>query len=123
MKIALIIFRLGENVVDDYAKKNNYQLAIENLINYFKTTNTKGVVITNNFWNSTYKDNVQKTVALSNNYNFADIGSLDTDPYNHAYGDFKDGGVGMHPSDFAMCNIADILFYSIVNLDWYKRLK
>lgn len=77
------------------------------MISYFLTDSTKGVVVSNNFWNNLYKDNVQKTVAITNGYNFADISNLNTDPHNHAYSDFKNEGVASHPSDFGMNNIAN----------------
>jgi hypothetical protein len=119
----IIVIRLGENIDVDYAKKNNYQLALEKLIKYLVTDGTKGVVVSNNFRNNAYKDNVQKTVAITNGYNFADISILDTDPDNHAYNNFENSGVASHPSDFGMVNIANILFYNIINSDLYKKLK
>jgi len=33
----------------DYAKENNYQVAIKKMIKYFVTNNTKGIVVTNNY--------------------------------------------------------------------------
>lgn len=119
----IIIFRLGENVDENYARENNYQLALTSLIDFFETDSTKGIVVTNNFWNNPYKDNVQKVVALTNNYNFVDISSLDREPNNHAYNDFEHGGVAAHPSDFGMENIAKILFNNISDSEWYQKMK
>jgi len=110
----ILIIRLGENVDETYAKANKYQENLEKLIIYYKNTNTD-IYITNCFWQNTFKDNVQKTVALVNNYNFVDIGSLSTDDLDHAFIDFENAGVANHPSDYGMHNIAQILYYSIQN--------
>lgn len=108
----ILVVRLGENVDVTYAKANNYQNSLEILIDYYKTDYSE-VYITNCFWQNTYKDNVQKTVALVNNYNFVDIDSLSTDETNYAYLDFENSGVAYHPSDYGMQNIAFILYYAI----------
>jgi len=108
----ILVIRLGENVDVTYAKANNYQNSLEILIDYYKTDYSE-VYITNCFWPNTYKDNVQKTVALVNNYNFVEIDSLSTDDTNYAYLDFENSGVAYHPSDYGMQNIAYILYYAI----------
>jgi hypothetical protein len=77
------------------------------------------VYITNCFWPSTFKNNVQKTVALVNNYNYVEIDSLSTDDLNYAYLDFENSGVAYHPSDYGMHNIALILYNAILDGDFF----
>jgi len=110
--IDLLIIRLGENVDEDYALNNNYYEALNSLINRFKGNNTQ-VIITDNFWPSVYKDNIQKTAAIDNNYYFVQINDLCSNAENMALGQFEHSGVAMHPSDIGMENIALRIFECI----------
>jgi len=61
-------------------------------------------------------------VALTSNYNFADISRLLSDSRNSAQGFLKDSAVAGHPSDFGMVNIADIFYINIIDSEWYKKM-
>lgn len=119
----IVIVRLGENVNVDYAKNNDFAKEFEGMISYFLTKNTKGVIVTNNFWNNSYKDPIQKSVAIKNNYTFVDLSELASDTDNYAYGKFDNAGVAYHPSDFGMENIANSIYLSFIRSQWYKNLK
>ncbi|MBP9134889.1 MAG: hypothetical protein KBF75_12720 [Saprospiraceae bacterium] len=101
----LLIIRLGENVIEEYGKNNDYKTALNLMINKFKTQNSK-VLVTSNFWPNTFKDGVQKSVALENKYSFVDLSDLDKDKKNQSLGKFENSSVAIHPSDFGMRNIA-----------------
>lgn len=114
----LLIIRLGENVKEDYAIKNNYAAALKKLIADFSTPKTH-VIITGNFWTSSKKDSIQMKVAVDNGYEFVSLSDLAADGKNQATGLFPDGGVAAHPSDFGMNNIAVKIFDRIVKKKWY----
>jgi hypothetical protein len=118
--IDLLIIRLGENVQEDYAMNNNYYEALTKLIQRYKTGNTK-VIITDNYWPSEYKDNVQKMVASDNNYYFVRINDLFGDPENSVFKQFQDPRINSHPSDKGMENIAARIFECIKNNEIINR--
>jgi ribosome-interacting GTPase 1 len=111
-KINLLIVRLGENVDEDYARNNNYQVALEGLIKKYKSHNTK-IIITDNYWPSEYKDSIQKSIAIDNSYYFVKINDLYDISENSAFGQFEHFGVASHPSDMGMENIAERIFECI----------
>jgi len=115
----ILIIRLGENVDENYAKSNNYELALTALIAKFKKKDTH-VVITGNFWPSAYEDGIQRKVAVDNGYAFVDISDLAVDAKNQAQGQFENGGVAAHPSDYGMNNIATKIFKRIIAIVSYE---
>jgi hypothetical protein len=102
----ILIIRLGENVNEDSARNKNYELKLTELINTFKGKKS-AVIITGNFWPSKYKDDVQRNVAVKNNYFFVDLSALSNDTRNQAADYFEHPGVAAHPSDYGMSNIAN----------------
>lgn len=109
----ILIVRLGENVNEEYAKKNNYEANLIKLIDSFKSKSSK-VIVTGNFWPSSYKDEIQEKVATNNGYKFIDMTDLAIDERNKAIGKFENGGVAAHPSDFGMKNISEKIFKQII---------
>jgi hypothetical protein len=112
-EINLLIIRLGENVNEEYARSNNYYEALEKLITEFKRRDTK-IIITDNYWPSEYKDNIQQNVAINGGYYFVQINDLYSNHENSAFGQFEHSGVAMHPSDIGMENIAKRIFECII---------
>jgi hypothetical protein len=113
----ILIVRLGENVQEEYGKANDYEKALIALINKFKTEKTL-VLITGNFWPNKFKDNVQKNIAATNGYEFVDLSDLNDDIANKAL-DKYEGGVGQHPSDKGMLNIATKIFEKMKSENWF----
>jgi hypothetical protein len=110
----IIIMRIAENVNDDDAVKKNFGEYYNELINYFNASGKAMVICTSGFW---YNKNINeqiKKVAKLNNYIFVDITMLSSDEANMAKKEFAHEGVGAHPSDEGMKNIANIIFDSIV---------
>jgi hypothetical protein len=112
----ILIIRLGENVQEEYGKANDYEKALNTLIDKFKTDSTL-VLVTGNFWSNEFKDRVQKKVSQNNGYAFVDFSDLDRDTSNKAL-DTYEGGVGQHPSDKGMLNIATKIFDKIKSEGW-----
>ena len=103
----ILIVRLGENV----ANIPNYYAALNAMINFFKTEKTK-VIITGIVWDNDQVENVQKQVALENDYEYIPFDVFKTDPLNYSWGLFESGPVAAHPSDLGMKNIAELLYIS-----------
>lgn len=108
----VLIIRLGENVPEYYAQLNNYSDALEKLVSFYKT-NTTSVIVTGNFWESKYKDNVQKQIAEKNNYYYVALSDLSNDKNNMALEEYDNYDVGKHPSDKGMKEIAIKIFNCI----------
>ena len=81
------------------------------MINFFKTEKTK-VIITGIVWDNIQVENVQKQVAVDNDYKYIPFDNFKTDPLNYSWGLFESGPVAAHPSDLGMKNIATFLYNS-----------
>jgi lysophospholipase L1-like esterase len=113
-KYDVLIIRLGENVSTTASTFQNYEKELNNLINRFKSKNTK-VIITGNVWKSQKKDAIQEKIAKDNQYSYISLKNFQTNPDNYATGKFIDRQVAAHPSDQGMENIAELLFKQIEN--------
>jgi hypothetical protein len=113
-KYDILIIRLGENVNTTASTFQNYEKELSNLINRFKSNNTK-VIITGNVWKSQKKDAIQEKIAKDNQYSYISLINFQTNPDNYATGIFVDAQVAAHPSDQGMKNIAELLFKQIEN--------
>ena len=108
----IVIFRLGENVINAKAENKPYfEQALEKFIDYIAPT-AKKVVFTTCFWNYPDIDRAIQGVAQKRgdvclNCNFS------IDKTNMAGASFWHRGVAIHPSDKGMEAIADIIFQSI----------
>ncbi len=101
----LIVIRLGENVTD----LEHYSQALDNLVNTFKTENTK-VIVTDLIWSSQEKEIIQREFALQKGYQYIPYLTFRDNPTHYAYGQYEDDGIEAHPSDLGMIRIADDLF-------------
>ncbi len=113
----ILIVRLGENVKEEYARSHGYEDALKVMIDRFKGPSGR-VLITGNFWPNAYKDEAQKNVADTNTYEFVPLNELAADETNKALDHFQ-GGVGQHPSDKGMREIADRVVNRILSKNWY----
>lgn len=121
----LIIFQLGENVTFD---RINTQQKFEDkyvaLINYLKKGKHPIVICTTPFFPSLEKNNIINKVALRCNSYVADLSQLTLlNKQNYAVNEvgypgarskWKINGIGLHPGDLGMANIAQQI-YVIVN--------
>ncbi len=101
----ILIVRLGENVGD----LDNYESALNNMINHFKNINTK-VLITGLIWENDPKEIIHQNVALLNKYYFISMANFRHDSRNYSWGNFENSAVAAHPSDFGMNSIAELLY-------------
>lgn len=103
----ILIIRLGENVSNTL----EYYTALNNMINTFKTQNTK-VIITGVIWawDNNNKELIHEQVALDNGYSYISYEAFRNNPANYSWGLFSNSSVAAHPSDLGMENIAQTLY-------------
>jgi hypothetical protein len=112
----IIIFQIGENVVmaELNMKKEEF---IENYIKLIEYCNGKDVIVCLPFWPVREKINVITEVALKSESYLVDLSHLGSgiEPLNFAKSEAKydNPGVGMHPGDYGMSNIAKMLYITI----------
>lgn len=120
----LIIFQLGENVkVQSQDDEILFEEKYIELINSFKKNGNPQTICTTPFFPSLPKNKIVKKVALSTNSYLVDLSHLPLlESENYAkdeknyLGDksvWKVGGIGIHPGDIGMENIAKQIFIII----------
>lgn len=112
-KYDYIIIKLGENV--DVNNPMPYKSRLVNMINYFKSHNTR-VIILGTVWYNPIIDTVNQSVCESNGYKYVSLSGMQNN-YYYALDDFTDISVGSHPNDAGMEFIAQRALYGINNWD------
>lgn len=104
----VLVIRIGENVktLDGYGE------AVEKLITTF---HGKKVVVTGTFWTNQTMDSIYQKVCAAHGYRFVKLSDLVADETNMAMKTFQ-GGVGAHPSDKGMRQIAERIYEEIVRV-------
>jgi hypothetical protein len=120
----LIIFQLGENVRNQNQKDEAlFEEKYIELINSFKHNGNPLTICTTPFFPSLPKNEIVKKVALSTNSYLVDLSHLpllntenyakDEKNYSGDKSVWKVGGIGIHPGDIGMENIAEQIFITI----------
>ena len=107
----ILIVRLGENV----SNTTEYYTALNNMINLFKTQNTK-VIITGIVWENEIKESIHEQIAIENGYRYIPFQDFRSNSSNYAWGLFENSGVAAHPSDLGMQNIGQLLYNSTIEM-------
>jgi hypothetical protein len=122
----IIIFQLGENVKDENVCM--FYRGYVKLINYFKRKkkSTKTICTTPFISSTIEKNSIIENVALRTNSFLVDLSHLpfldkenyakNERNYNGNKSEWKADGIGMHPGDIGMENIARLLFIEINGL-------
>lgn len=112
-----LIVQIGENISND--DMTNYSTELEKqyaqlLLNFPESIK----IICIPFWPDKNKQNVITKIAVDNNVYLVDLSHLgngtDSENYASSYKKYKQPGVGEHPGDYGMKNIADNLF-TVIN--------
>jgi hypothetical protein len=121
----LIVFQLGENVsFDETNTPALFTQKYRELVRYFKKNGNPVTICTTSFYSSRLKNEITQAVALSEGCFVADLSHLSLlDDTNFAKNEtgypgdksvWKVDGIGLHPGDKGMENIAREIFV-IVN--------
>lgn len=103
----MIIIKISENVDLQTAEKRGFITYYDKLIKYLNPEQKIKIVISDGFWPSPVNDMI-KTYATEHKYPFVTLPDLYRDDVaNSARGKFENEGVGNHPSDQGMRNIAN----------------
>jgi len=120
----IIIFQLGENVrIDEKNAPLLFEEKYIELINCFKKMANPLIICTTPFFPLLQKNKIIEKVALSTNSYIVDLSHLPLlEPENYAKNEknykadktlWKNDGIGIHPGDIGMENIAQQLFITI----------
>jgi lysophospholipase L1-like esterase len=103
----LVIMRIGENVDEKDAIKKNFQDHLHQLITYIRNGRQIAICSTGTFWKSPEVTRQIQAISEKENYIFVPLSDLSYEKSNRATDQFVDPGVGAHPSDKGMKEIAD----------------
>lgn len=111
-----LFVQIGENVAkDDIIDTKKYEDEYTKLLALFPNSKR---IITIPFWPDKNKEYATTNIAIRSNSYLVDISHLGdgTDPMNFSssYKDYKKPGVGAHPGDYGMANIAKCI-YAVFN--------
>ena len=111
-----LFVQIGENVAkDDIVDAKKYEDEYTKLLALFPNSKR---IITIPFWPDKNKEYATTNIAIKSQSYLVDISHLGngTDPLNFSssYKDYKKPGVGSHPGDYGMANIANCL-YAVFN--------
>jgi len=115
-----LFVQIGENVAkDDIVNTKKYEDEYIKLLALFPNSKK---IITIPFWPDKVKEYATTAIAIKSNSYLVDISHLGdgTDPKNFSssYKDYKKPGVGAHPGDYGMANIANSI-YAVFNAIQY----
>lgn len=107
----IVVIRIGENVwgIRDKLREVPFRPHFETMVRYFTPRKDAKVIVTDLFWEDFGINDDIRLVAQENGYAFVhlgDLGARDRDEYK-AIGQFRHGGVAIHPNDEGMRLIAE----------------
>ena len=106
----ILVFRIGENVLDKDMKEYDLSAAFEKLIGFLNPSGKAQVIVTDMFWPNPEKDACAKRAAQKTSSRFVSINHLGTMDEMKALGLFEHTGVAAHPGDLGMLKIAEAVF-------------
>lgn len=113
----LVILVTGENIDDALAVKQGLETHLERFIRELSGKPDLKVCLVGSFWPNKHIDKIMKATADRNNWAYVDLQGLYQErEKNTAIRQYQDKGVGMHPSDLGMENIANRIWNNIQDL-------
>jgi len=109
----IIVVRLIENVDPKKLDELDFAGALRDFIGYLNKNGNAKVFCTGAFCPNPKGDIVVRKACSDYGYTYIDISSLQGDIKNTARSEFKDAGVGAHPSDLGMAGIGCLILESI----------
>jgi hypothetical protein len=109
----MLILKISENVKYEEGMNLEFTDSYDKLLKYLAPSDSTAKIIVEGFWPTPVNDMI-KRYAEKNNYIFIPLSDLyENDKTNTAIGLFEHEGVGRHPSDKGMRNIADRIWVKI----------
>ena len=110
----IIVMRFVENCPRDNYDPNVFKKEATALLKYLNPTNNARIILTTGFWHHPADEAI---VELSEELNLplVKLGDLGENKAMKAIGLFEHAGVGNHPGDLGMKNIADRIFDTLKN--------
>lgn len=113
----LIILEIGENINDALALKEDLGTHLEEFIHDLSKNENLKVCLVGSFWPNRHIDQIMKNTCIRNHWEYVDLQGLYQErKENTAIDKYKDQGVGRHPSDQGMENIANRIWNEIQHL-------
>lgn len=113
----LVILVIGENIDDALAVKHGLGAHLEQFVKALSRQRNLEVCLVGSFWPNKDIDRIMKITAEKNNWLYVDLQGLYQErDKNTAINQYQDKGVGMHPSDQGMENIAQRIWNNIQDL-------
>ncbi len=109
----LVILRIGENVADSAVFQNDFEGAFSTLVRYFEGIDHRPVICVGSFWRRPNTSLLMKKVASNLGHSYIDLQDLSRNASRQAFSEFEDSGVGSHPNDRGMADIADRIWTRI----------
>lgn len=109
----MLILKISENVTYQEGMEQTFISSYDKLLKYLAPSDSTVKIIVEGFWPTPVNDMI-KRYASNNNLTFVKLADLyENDKTNSAIGLFEHEGVGRHPSDKGMRNIADRIWSQI----------
>jgi hypothetical protein len=112
----IVIFQIGENVLTE-ALETKGEIFVKNYLEIIEYCNGQETIICLPFWPVKEKIKLITEVALKSGSYLVDLSHLGSgiDPLNLAKSEnkYKHVGVAVHPGDYGMNNIAEILYITV----------
>lgn len=113
----LIILEIGENINDTLAVKYLLGEHLDRLAKDLSNRKEVKICLVGSFWPNQHIDQIMQATSNRNNWSYVDLQGLYTDRNeNTAIQQYQNQGVGMHPSDIGMENIANRIWNEIQHL-------
>lgn len=111
----IIIFRLGENVLDADCDKHSFEKNLKRFLDYFTVSDDTKWILTTCFWHHQIVDDGIRKIAEKANVPLLELGDFGELDEMKAIGLFEHIGVAAHPGDLGMRKIADVIWKPLKN--------
>ncbi|WP_316819939.1 hypothetical protein [Pedobacter gandavensis] len=110
----LLVLEIGENINDTLAVRYQLGKHLDRFVKGLSGKKELKVCLVGNFWPNQHIDKIMQATCIRNNWIYVDLQGLYKErDKNTAIQEYQNQGVGMHPSDIGMENIANRIWNEI----------
>ena len=110
----ILVWRLAENIPSKDFNQFDLEGPMEKVVGLIKANKPNmRVIITNSFWGPKEVNDQLARIAAKNSWELVDLSHLGFDNKYRAIGEFEDEGVGIHPGDKGMLEIANLIWAQV----------